>query len=119
MAMPIPLLEGRREGGHGLCLSPLEERSGVIVTLIPHPIGRWASGQDFCPSTPEKERGVIMALPIPLQEGTRARGHGLCLSPLEKRRSAVMAILIPHPEARWIRQVDLISHAVLSRSRPL
>ena len=49
MVIPIPLLEGVRAGGHGLCLSPLEKR-----------------------------RSGVMAIPIPLLEGVRAGGHGLC-----------------------------------------
>ena len=41
MAMPIPILAGRRERSHGLCLSPLEKRrSGGMTILFPYSKGR-------------------------------------------------------------------------------
>ena len=41
MAMPIPLPKGRKRVSHGLCLSPLEERSKrAMVTCILHGEGK-------------------------------------------------------------------------------
>ena len=94
----LPLKE-RRDGGHGICLSPLEKRmSGVTITFMPHRQVRWASSPDLCTSTPEKKRSVAMVMPIPLLAGTLEEGHGLGLSPPEQRRSGVMVILSPHRE---------------------
>ena len=84
MAIPIPLPEGRKdgrkEGSHGLCLSPLEKRrSVVIVTSFLLPEGK----------TEGKREG-----------GYSEGSHGLCLSPLENRRSVVMVTLMPLPTGR-------------------
>ena len=72
MALPIPLLEGRREGEHGLCLSPLGGRQGGVEFGHPHPReGGWASCQDLCPPIQDKARSVVMAISTPLLEGTK------------------------------------------------
>ena len=69
---PIPLLEGRSEVSHGLCLFPFEDKVSVVMvppyhfqkedrkaTVISHsPLGRWRSlcghGQTHVPS---REKG--------------------------------------------------------------
>ena len=74
MALPIPLLEGRREGEHGLCLSPLGGRQGGVEFGHPHPISRRRVGK----------------LPGPLPSYTRQGkecGHGN-LHPSSRRNEA-------------------------------
>ena len=75
MAIPIPLLEGRREGGHGLRLSPLVKRRRLpTFTFIPHREGRLESGLGICPAIPEKVRSVAMATPHPSSRRKEGKG---------------------------------------------
>ena len=78
MATSITLLERRREGGHGLCLSPP---------------GKWMSvGQ----SIDGNGKGVPMAHGFPLLEGRWEGGHGLWPSSLVEWVSVAMVTPIPH-----------------------
>ena len=85
MAIPIPLLIGRREGGHGLCLSPSEKGKEECGHNHPHPtsrrkVGKWPRPLPFYSREGEK----VMATPTPLLVERKEGGHSLCLSPLEK-----------------------------------
>ena len=82
MVTPIPLFEGRREGGYGICFS------------VP---GKWRSLRQ---SLDVNGKGMTMANGLPLPEGVGESGHGLCPSPPVKWRSVVMVTLIPLPEGR-------------------
>jgi len=75
MVTPIPLPEGRREGGYGLCFS------------LP---GEWRSLRQ---SLDVNWKGVTMAHGLPLLEGRRGNDHGLCPSPPGKWMSVVMVTL--------------------------
>ena len=84
MVIPIPQREGRWASGNDLCPSIPEKVRSVAMAM---PIPLFKRGHGLCPSIPEKGGSVVMAMLIPILEGRGERGHGLCLSPLEKRRS--------------------------------
>ena len=80
-----------------------------MVIPISHREGRWASGNDICPSIPEKVRSVVMAMLIPILEG-REGGQEAMVSAsllLRKRRVGVKVTLVPHRKGRWASGHDL------------